>query len=73
MTSSTHPKLIEKYQHYVEKHPNDMGCTQDAILWYRKNLADEIGQLINHPNHPTLFFPLDRLEKAWLILNGIEE
>ncbi|AUB42226.1 hypothetical protein COO91_08338 [Nostoc flagelliforme CCNUN1] len=43
------------------------------MLHYKKNLADEIAKSINYPNHPPLFFPLDRLEKAWLILNGMEE
>ncbi|MEH1777171.1 hypothetical protein [Nostoc sp.] len=73
MTQSIHPQLLEKYQHYAENYHDQSGCTQSAILHYRKSLADDIGKLVNYPNHPPLFFPLERLEKAWLILNGIEE
>ncbi|WP_100902337.1 hypothetical protein [Nostoc flagelliforme] len=73
MTRSTQPNLQEKYQHYAQKHCEGSGSNQNAMLHYKKNLADEIAKSINYPNHPPLFFPLDRLEKAWLILNGMEE
>ncbi|QKQ75672.1 hypothetical protein [Nostoc sp. TCL240-02] len=73
MTRSTHPRLQEIYQHYAESYREPSGCTQNAILYYKKSLADDIGKLINCPNHPPLFFPLDRLEKAWLILSGNDD
>jgi hypothetical protein len=73
MTQSTHPTLQEKYQDHTESHRDHSGCNQMAMFHYRKTLAEEIGKLINYPNHPPLLFPLDRLEKAWLILNGIEK
>lgn len=73
MTQSTHQKLQEKYQHHVESHRDHPGWRAWAILCYRQDLANQIGELINAPNHVSEHFPLERLEKAWLILSGIEE
>jgi hypothetical protein len=68
-----HPKLKELWaQAYEgnEDHPGWLECTRQT---YRQQLANAIGAAVNAPNHVSHHFPTDRLEKAWLILQGIEQ